>query len=84
MSTYGDWQTLCPEQTFTQAGLEKNFPDSPYDPWTVLDVSSSLVTASFRTATGTNSAFRHRRGDLPNMDPKGELHIPGSSKLLTK
>jgi len=42
MGVYGDWQTLCPNQTFTQEGLEKNFPDSPYDPWTVLDVSITV------------------------------------------
>ncbi|KAK9893363.1 hypothetical protein P389DRAFT_20272 [Cystobasidium minutum MCA 4210] len=37
MGVYGDWQTLCPSQTFTQEGLLKNFPDSTAEPWTVLD-----------------------------------------------
>lgn len=38
-AAYGDWQTLCPTQTFTQEGLLANFPNSTEQPWTVLDVS---------------------------------------------
>ncbi|KAK9893364.1 hypothetical protein P389DRAFT_175350 [Cystobasidium minutum MCA 4210] len=37
MAAYGDWNTLCPTQTFTQAGLLANFPNSTDAPWTVLD-----------------------------------------------
>lgn len=39
MAPYGDWETLCPQQTFTQEGLLANFPNSTAEPWTVLDVS---------------------------------------------
>jgi hypothetical protein len=34
---YGDYATLCPQQTFTQAGLLKSFPDSTAEPWTVVE-----------------------------------------------
>lgn len=33
-----DWETKCPEQTFTEAGLQANFPGSTEAPFTVLDV----------------------------------------------
>lgn len=37
MAIYGDYATLCPQQTFTQAGLLKSFPDSTAEPWTVVE-----------------------------------------------
>lgn len=36
MAAYGDYATLCPAQTFTQASLLKSFPQSTEAPWTIL------------------------------------------------
>lgn len=36
MAAYGDYQNLCPQQTFTEAGLQKTFPGSTAAPWTFL------------------------------------------------
>lgn len=38
MSAYGDWNTLCPQQTFTREGLLANFPNSTEETWTVIEV----------------------------------------------
>lgn len=32
----GDYETLCPQQTFTYAALQKSFPGSTEQPWTLL------------------------------------------------
>lgn len=41
MGVYGDnWQTKCPEQTFTQANLDASFPDETGAPWTLIGNSS--------------------------------------------
>lgn len=37
MAAYGDYATLCPQQTFTQAALNKAFPDSTEAPWVLLE-----------------------------------------------
>jgi len=37
MAAYGDYATLCPQQTFTQAALRKSYPDSTEEPWTLLE-----------------------------------------------
>lgn len=37
LAAYGDYDTLCPQQTFTQAAMLKNFPTSTYPAWTVLE-----------------------------------------------
>jgi len=36
MAVYGDYNTLCPNQTFTKATELKNFPDATRPPWTVV------------------------------------------------
>lgn len=59
MAAYGDWNTLCPTQTFTQAGLLANFPNSTDAPWTVLDVSwhATSISEGWMMPTG-NSGVR--------------------------
>ncbi|CAD6579276.1 MAG: hypothetical protein CYPHOPRED_000844 [Cyphobasidiales sp. Tagirdzhanova-0007] len=37
MSAYGAYDTLCPAQTFSEASMLKNFPNSTLVPWTVLE-----------------------------------------------
>jgi len=44
MAAYGDYEELCPEQTFTEEAKLRNFPDSTRAPWTV--VSTFGPTAS--------------------------------------
>ena len=36
MAAYGNYNTLCPQQTFTEAEMRKNFPQSTRQPWTMV------------------------------------------------
>lgn len=36
MAAYGDYATDCPQQTFTNAALQKSYPGSTEQPWTLL------------------------------------------------
>lgn len=36
MAAYGDYDALCPEQTFTEEAMRSNFPDSTFPPWEVI------------------------------------------------
>lgn len=36
MAVYGDYNTLCPNETFTQASMIANFPNSTRPPWDVI------------------------------------------------
>ncbi|KAK9900817.1 alpha/beta-hydrolase [Cystobasidium minutum MCA 4210] len=37
MAAYGDYETLCPQTTFTENALHKSFPNSNADPWTLVE-----------------------------------------------
>jgi len=37
MAAYGDYNTLCPIQTFDEENLRKNFPNSDREPWVVVN-----------------------------------------------
>ncbi|SCZ89827.1 BZ3500_MvSof-1268-A1-R1_Chr1-3g01602 [Microbotryum saponariae] len=37
MSSYGEYKTKCPSQSFTAASLAQSFPDSTEAPWTLLE-----------------------------------------------
>lgn len=37
MSSYGDYNTLCPQQTFTEEAKLKNFPNSTLPNWEILE-----------------------------------------------
>lgn len=37
MAAYGDFNTTCPNQTFTEASMLLNFPNSKFPPWTVVN-----------------------------------------------
>lgn len=37
MASYGPYDTLCPEQTFTEEEMRSNFPESTLPPWDLIE-----------------------------------------------
>lgn len=46
MAAYGDYNTLCPNQTFSNASEHKNFPNSTRAPWTVIETWGPTASGS--------------------------------------
>jgi len=37
MAAYGDYETLCPQQTFTEASMRQNFPNTDLPAWEIIE-----------------------------------------------
>jgi hypothetical protein len=79
MAAYGDYNTTCPNQTFTEDSKLRNFPDSPRPPW--------LLIEEWDTPSGCSgfSAVRFLYPQLPRFISKNFLMqvVPEMNKVLS-
>jgi hypothetical protein len=62
MAAYGDYNDLCPMQTFTEAEMRKNFPNSRRAPWTLIsEFGPTPSGCEGFTAIVPESAFARER-----------------------
>lgn len=74
VQAYGDYETLCPRQTFTQAALQKSFPGSTEEPWTLIERWGPTASGleGFNVVIPGEKRERNRRRTV--------LHPPASKK----